>query len=350
MDESTVVDRLTQLGMSEKEVNTYLSILRQGDGSASEIADAADVSKRYVYNVSERLEERGFVDVDKSASPTTIRARKPEEAIGVLTDELEAVTPALSEWYTTTEDEYRPFDVFKSRITVLRRMADLIATADSEITLSIPARHLPQFVDELEAAVDRGVLTLLLVSDAGTTSFDSDLDGVATVARSWDHVAPMILTVDQQYGVIAPVGMNSRSNRDKRAITFSQPDIAPILVGSLLANYWPVSEEVCTHTPRQLPATYDNFRHAVVDSTLHLHADRTVAADLSVTPLRDAPHRETIQGTITETRQGIVEPFTSSFPVECSLVVDTGSSKLPVGGPGTFLEDYEASSVTLAER
>jgi len=74
MEDSSLIDRLERLGLSEKEIDTYLSILEHGEAKASTIADDAGVSKRYVYSVSEKLEDRGFVEVNDHAVPTLIRA------------------------------------------------------------------------------------------------------------------------------------------------------------------------------------------------------------------------------------------------------------------------------------
>jgi len=53
MDDSTLSDLLHRFGFSDKEVDTYLTLLAHGEAKASTIAEAAGVSKRYVYSVSE---------------------------------------------------------------------------------------------------------------------------------------------------------------------------------------------------------------------------------------------------------------------------------------------------------
>ncbi|WP_132057837.1 TrmB family transcriptional regulator sugar-binding domain-containing protein [Halorussus amylolyticus] len=351
MDDLTLSEQLRHLGLSEKEVDTYLAILEQGEATASEIADATGVSKRYVYSISEALEDRGFVDVDDHVVPTKIWARPPEEVVAALTDELAAMEPALSERYSRAERDLQQFDVVKSRVTVVKRIAEFISAADSELTLSIPYEHLSEVADELREAVDRGVLALVLVNDAPSNGFDTDdVDGVATVVRTWEHATPLILTVDQQYGVVAPVEMVARSNTDQRAIAFAQEQIVPVLVGSFMGNYWPTADEVYVAEPRSLPAAYRSFRHAVLDATLRLREDRPVGVEASVTPSRGGPDHKTLTGTVVDTYQGLVEPATNDFPVQNSLVAETDDGRVTVGGPGSFLEDFEATEVTLTAR
>lgn len=346
MDDATLSAQLTRLGLSEKEVETYLTVLERGELTASEIADETGVSKRYVYSISESLEERGFVAVDDHVVPTTIRAQEPGQVIEGLTDDLAAMESALSERHAQVERDRQQFDVVKSRSTMLKRIAAFVSEADHEITLSISADQLPEISDELRAAVDRGVLVMLLVNDAPADGLDpATFEGTATLVRAWDEVTPLTLTVDRQYGIVAPVEMAARSNTDRRAITFAQRDIAPVLTGSFFGNYWPMADEVYVASPRSLPAEYASFRHAVLDATLHRREDREIGAETAVNPCQSDDDRQSIAGAVVGTRQGLVEPTTNDVPIENALVVDTGDGEFSVGGPGALLEDFEVSGV-----
>lgn len=346
MDDATLSAQLTRLGLSEKEVDTYLTVLERGKATASEIADATGVSKRYVYSISESLEDRGFVAVDDHVVPTTIRAREPGQVIEGLTDELAAMEPALSERHSQIDRDRQQFDVVKSRTTMLKRIGSFVSEADHEITLSISSDQLPEIRDELRAAVDRGVLTMLLVNDASADGLEPQtFEGTATLVRAWDEVTPLTLTVDQQYGIVAPVEMAARSNTNRRAITFAQRDIAPVLTGSFFGNYWPMADEVYVARPRSLPAEYGSFRHAVLDATLSRREDRAIGVEAAVNPCQHDADRQSIAGTVTGTRQGLVKPTTNDVPIENALVVDTDDGEVSVGGPGALLEDFEANDV-----
>jgi len=349
MDDTTLSERLMQLGLSEKEVDTYLTVLKQGEATASEVSDATGVSKRYVYSISESLEDRGFIHVDDHVVPTKIRAREPSEVIDILTNDLSEIEPALSERHAQTEHEIQQFDVVKSRTTMLKQMGSFISEANNELTLSIGYDQLQEVGDELRAAVDRGVLVMVLVNGVSADELDEgEFGGIATIVRVWDQPAPLTLTVDQQYGVVAPIEMVARSNTNRRAITFAQREIVPVLTGSFFGNYWPMATQAHIAEPRPLPAEYGCFRHAVLDATLHLRNDRPVAAEATVTPCRDTDDRRSIEGTVIGTRQGLVEPATNDFPIENSLTVKTDNRRFSVGGPGALLEDFEAKdTVTL---
>ncbi|WP_224447742.1 TrmB family transcriptional regulator [Haloprofundus salilacus] len=346
MDDAALGDVLQQFGLSDKEIDTYLTLLEHGEAKASTVADAAGVSKRYVYSISEKLEDRGFVSVNDHVVPTTIRANPPEEVIESLTENIETMRPALEARYSKAAPQTERFEVIKSRVTVLKRIRSLIDDADEEVTLSIPAANLDEVTDSLRAAVERGVLVLLVVADADST-LQTELDGVASVARAWTEPMPTMLTADQRAGLVAPTEMITRSNSGARAISFTEPRLGPVIVGSFLGNYWPMAQQVYAADPASLPKTYTNFRHAVLQTTLHLRAETPLRARIRGRQIRGHDGHDEIVGRVVDVRQGLAAPSNNSFPVENALLVETADGLVTVGGGGAFVEDVEAESVTL---
>ncbi len=349
MDDRTLSDLLSGFGLSEKEVDTHLALLAHGEAKASTIADAAGVSKRYVYSVSESLAARGFVEVNDHAVPTTIRANPPEEVIDRLRSDVEAIRPGIEERFSRVEPDAEQFEVVKSRVTVLKRIRGLIEEAEDELTLSLPASLLDDFRGALSDAVDRGVLVLLILSDAGTESTTVEttaVDGVASVVRRWREAMPTLLTVDSAVGVVAPAELLGRSGSDRQAIVFAQVQLAPVIAGSFLGNYWPAASEIHVAKPAPLPAEYVNFRQAAFQATLHRRAGATLRATVAG---RDTAADEPVEvtGEVREVRQSLVEPTNNEFPVQHSIVIGTDDGPVAVGGRGAFVEDVEADLVRL---
>ncbi|GAB7091524.1 transcriptional regulator TrmB [Halorubrum luteum] len=343
MDDRTLTDLLRRFGLSEKEVDTYLTLLEHGEAKASTVADAAGVSKRYVYSVSESLANRGFVEVNDHVVPTTIRANPPEEVIGRLREDVESIRPGLEERFSRVDERAEQFEVIKSRVTVLKRVRSLVADAETGLILSVPGEHLSEIREALAAAVDRGVFVLLIVSD---TVEVPDVDGVASVTRSWTEAMPTLLTVDSAAGVVAPPELLQRSNTDRQAIVFAQEQLAPVIVGSFLGNYWPAATEVATAPPNDLPIETANFRDAVLQATLHLRDEVPLRAIVGGRFTDDDTPIE-LEGTVVGVNQGMVEPANNEFPVQHSLVVESDDRTVTVGGPGAFVEDVEADLVRL---
>ncbi|MFC4448856.1 TrmB family transcriptional regulator [Halorussus aquaticus] len=346
MDDPTLSRLLREFGFSDKEIDIYLTVLDHGEAKASVVADDAGVSKRYVYSVSEDLAERGFVSVNDHSVPTTIRAVPPEEVVDALTDTAEQMRPALESRYSRVAPQSDEFEVIKARVTVLKRITALIRETDEEVTLSVPHDHLSEVADELRDAVDRGVLVLLVVTGADPGA-DLGLDGLATVARAWEESMPTMITADRTRSIVAPPEMIARSNSGERAIAFTQRQLAPVMIGSFFGNYWPMAQEVYVADAHDLPETYDDFRQAVLQATLHLRTGRELVATVRGQPTDGDDGPGEIEGQVVAVRQGLVEPANNSFPVEAALVVETGAGRYSVGGDGAFVEDYEASEVVL---
>ncbi|GAA0513900.1 Sugar-specific transcriptional regulator TrmB [Halorubrum aquaticum] len=361
MDDRTLADLLRRFGLSEKETDTYLALLEYGEAKASTVADAAGVSKRYVYSVSESLADRGFVEVHDHAVPTTIRANPPEEVIERLRSDADAIRPGLEERYSRAERETEQFEVVKSRVTVIKRIRSLLEGADAELTLSIPAKHLPTVRDALADALDRGVLVLLIVTDVedaaevrdvlgGTEGPEDSVDlvTIASVVRTWSEAMSTMLTVDSARGLVAPPELLRRSDSDRQAIAFSQAQLAPVIVGAFMGNYWPAADEVALAEPTALPVEYEDFRQAVFQATLHLRAGRTVHATVAGRWIDEDAEPVEVSGPVGSVKQAMIEPTNNEFPVENSLTVETDEGPVSVGGRGAFVEDVEAELTRLA--
>ncbi|MXV61157.1 TrmB family transcriptional regulator [Natronorubrum sp. JWXQ-INN-674] len=348
MDTDDLADLLERFGLSEKEVDTYLAILDQGESKASTIADAADVSKRYVYSISEELETRGFVEVDDHSVPTVIRPVDPETVVGRLTESVEAIEPELQSRYTTTERTGEEFEVIKARQTVLKRIEGLLAGAETEVTLSLPAEVLPQIRSTLEDTVDRGVLVLLLLGGTDDEQDIASLAGTASTVRTWDALVPTMLTVDSQHGLLAPSQMLTSSTSDTRAISISQPQLAPVFVGSFLANYWPTAEERYVTAAGDLPRTFEGFRNAVFQIALHRATDSRIEATVTGSPVGERDLPSTLSGEVVAVRQSLVRPVSSTVPIENAIELAVDGERYTIGGTGAFLEDFEAESVTVS--
>ncbi|MFB6177253.1 MAG: TrmB family transcriptional regulator sugar-binding domain-containing protein, partial [Halobaculum sp.] len=158
---------------------------------------------------------------------------------------------------------------------------------------------------------------------------------------------PIMLTVDQSFGLVSPLDVVSRADSDQQAIGFVQPRLVPVIVGSFLGNYWQMASEAIVAEPLALPGTFTNFRQAVHQATCLLRNGRAVEMEAAVSPVNAEDDRDRLTGRVVETRQGLVRPETNSYPIQHSLVVETDGETVSVGGPGSFLEDYETTEVEL---
>ena len=348
-------NHLTAFGLSSTEIDVYRSILRVGSGKTGEIADAAGVSQGYVYEVVETLAERGFVAIDESTSPTTIRARQPETAIEGLSDRIDELESAIETEYAGGAGTAE-FEIIHSRATVRRRVRSAIEAASHEAFVVVPASEFEHLTGVLADAVDRGVFVycLILGPDAAEIAGEFGESGRYThVLRVWETTPPVFVIVDEQTGVMGSYDVLSGRHGDEYALAFSQPEVANGFYGNLISNVWPMGQTIYRADPDPLPASYDHLRTAVTNATFHREAGRELAADL-VVDRTDSGERETFENVpIVDVRQSLVGESTAEFPMENSLVFETDGARHAVGNGGgidPFLEPYVGREVRLRER
>ncbi|GAA0262142.1 TrmB family transcriptional regulator [Halobacterium noricense] len=349
-DDARLVSRLQQFGFSEKEASVYLEAVERGRGTPSDLATDAGVSTSYVYDVCDDLEREGLVTVDDHQTPTQIRATPPSEALEERVHTMTETMRELDEQYERPDDDFDTLELIRSRQTLLRRVRSFVEAADDEVFVTLPADAFDELATVIRGAVERGCLVLVAVSGLDEATLDARYGDVATVVKSWSKDESMYLCIDQQRGVIAPATLLGWDHGDASAVTFQNYSTAVAIESAFLGTVWAASEPLSVRRPAALPHDYgDNFRRALYDATLLRRAGRSVDAMLSVRPTETSEDPQTITGTITGTKQGLVAPRTSDFGMENMLSVDTGDRSVTVGAVGAFLEDYEATNVVLRD-
>jgi sugar-specific transcriptional regulator TrmB len=341
-DDTELRKELSVFGLSDTEIDTYLALLARGEATTSAVSKDADVTQRAVYNIAERLENRGLVRVNGHASPTTIRALPPKEAIGALAGRLEAITPTLEELFNETQPRTPEIQMIKSRETALKRLRGAISQAEREVFVAIPESCYSDVEPELRAAVDRELFVLLLIGDADDIEgAGSRYAGSADVVRCWGESLPFLYAVDDQSSMIGSSGILSGTHTDEDAVAVSQQNLAGSILGLYLSGYWPASTEVFVTEPYPFPRTFEWFRQATFHAILHHRNGADLWADV------ETDEGERVVGKVSQIRQAFVEPATNAFTLENSLFIETDGGEVSIGGQGAFVEDYEAASITL---
>ncbi|MBX0322399.1 TrmB family transcriptional regulator [Halomicroarcula sp. F13] len=354
MSAETLREHLATFGLSEKEIAAYLAVLRAGEATTGEVSAAADVSQGYVYEIAAALTDRGLVTIDETASPTVLRARPPEEALGSLASRLDEVRESVESLYTAPADEGPTLEVVHSRATVRKRAARYLESADREAFLVLPAPEVSHLRDALAAARDRGVFVYLLAAaPLSAEALDVDWAACADVVRTWDAAPPVHVLVDETTGLLGSHGILSGRHGEEYALAFSSREVGSGFFGNAVANFWPMGEDRYVTDPDPLPATYGHLRTAATNAALHRAAGRELLADVTLEDVADGTERRYERAPVVDVRQNLVGDPTNDFPMENSLVFETPDGRVPAGnadgGIGPFYEGFGAKSVTLYE-
>jgi sugar-specific transcriptional regulator TrmB len=354
MPEQTLRDHLVAFGLSEKEADAYLVVLRSGQSTTSEVAQAADISQGYVYELASELVERGLITLDESTTPTRLRARSPEEALGTFSERLDQLSDELDQLYRCAEPGDPAIELVHSRSTVRKRIARTVDRAQDEVVATLPASEFTHLRTALAEARDRGVtIYLQLVSPLEKLPADIDWDSHGTVVKTWDATPPVTVVADERAGVMGAHSILSGRHDSAYALVFSQPDIAGAFFGNTVSNFWPMGELRHVATPDPLPATYDHIRTAVTNAALHRAAGRSLRADVTIRQVGSEETSTYEDVAVVDVRQHLVGEPTNEFPIENSLVFDTPDGPIAAGGNDgslqPFYEGYAAVSVTLVD-
>lgn len=160
----TTVERVgDRFNLGEYEIDAYLTVLEQGQLTASEIADRTEIPQPRVYDTVRSLSDRGLVELRESR-PMKVVALDPGDAFNDVQSSLEQMIDELEARYTAPARETEAVSLVKSRSTILRYLEEVITDAEYELSLSLTPDLLVRFKDELAVAVDDGVSIDLIVT------------------------------------------------------------------------------------------------------------------------------------------------------------------------------------------
>jgi len=232
----------------------------------------------------------------------------------------------------------------------MARLRELVEDAEELVVVSAPTPLVDELAPELERALDRGVLVLLLVGGDATIETARDRTYPATLVRYWESVADFVVSalVDYDRGLVSMAELHDPEGAAGRALVYRDGFIGDMQFNTIVIARWQQSPEIYARESPALPRAYESLFEAVIDGARHLREGRPLAA-------RVAGHATTtdeqieIEGPVVNVRQNLVSPSTNTFPIEQSLVVDTGERVYTVGGPSAQIEDLRADRVELYE-
>lgn len=187
-DRRRAVEALEAVGLTEYEARSFVALSRITTGTAADVSEAADVPRTRVYDLAERLQERGLVEI-RDGHPREFRAVDPDFAVEKLQrahrDHLETAVEALRT-VTTTEEGDDASGVWRlvGRDNVIERGQHVAARAEEELFgfFTEAATFREGCFRQARYAVERGVDVTLGASDEGLRS---EIGGRLPEATVW---------------------------------------------------------------------------------------------------------------------------------------------------------------------
>jgi len=353
MKDEELVEILEDAGLSPYQAEAYVTLLALGNASATDVADACDVPDPRIYDVLRDLESKGYVETYQQDS-LTARAHDPCEVLEDLrarsSEYLDAAEEIEERWNEPAVTEHE-VSIVKRFDTVLNRAKTLVGEAETQVQFAGHVDQLREMADELAAAHDRGVtvkLSLWTDDDRGALPDESELSGVCTEARYRDIPSPFVVIVDRTSTSFAP----NQGSTNEYGVLVSDRTYTFVFHWFFLTALWESWETVYTERTADSTRTYVDIRYCVRDLETLLNEGATVTVTVRGYETETNEPRA-VEGVVTDvTYSGDPTEYDQQLPLShlsgrVSLIVDTGSELVDVGGWGAVLEEMEAETITI---
>lgn len=328
-----------RFNLGEYEIDAYLAVLERGELTASDIADRTDIPQPRVYDTVRSLSDRGLVELRESR-PMKIVAVDPDDAFGDLRSSFAEMVDELEARYTAPTRETEAVSLVKSRSTILRYLEEVIGGAEYELAVSLTPGLLRRFRDDLATKIAEGVSVELLVTPASKAPNPDEFDylEVSTIARARRGITTPILAVaDGEYSVYATQDA-LRDDRERYGVIFNRSALGFLVSGFFGTVLWTTAETLATNgADRPFPRRYASIRRAVKD-VREFGEDEFYAA---------VEGRDIETGEAVTVRGRVVDLAFEESEKVASLVVETASGRVEIGGRVAALEDVEGQEIVI---
>ena len=327
-----------RFNLGEYEIDAYLAVLEHGELTASDIADRTDIPQPRVYDTVRSLSDRGLVELRESR-PMKIVAVDPTEAFGELQSSFTEMVDELEARYTAPTRETEAVSLVKSRSTILRYIEEVITGAEYELAVSLTPDLLRRFREELARQVASGVSVELLVTPAARAPDPDrfDYSEVATIARARRGITTPVLAVgDGEYSVYATQDA-LRDDRERYGVIFNRSALGFLVSGFFGTVLWTTAETLADDgRERPFPRRYASIRRAVKD-VRELDGEFYAAVE----------GRNIETGAPVTVRGRVVDVAFEDTEEVASLVIETETGRVEIGGRVAALEDVEGQTIVL---
>jgi len=340
-DLHAALERVAQrFDFGEYESKAYLTILRHGQLTASEIAERTDIPQPRVYDTVRSLADAGLVELQETR-PMRVLAVDPREAFGELRSSLDDLVEGLEQEYTAPTREAEAVSLIKSRSTILRYLEDVITSAEYELILSLDPELLDRFADDLRAQLADDVAIELLLSPATEVPDPEEFDylDIATTVRARRGITtPIVAVADGEYSVYATQEA-IRSDRDRYGVIFNRSELGFLVSGFLNTVLWTTADTIAENgQDRPWPRRYATIRRCVDEVR---HVEDSLSASIRGRDI-DTGEQQVIEGQLVQAAFGASRET-------ATLIIQTDDGPTEIGGQVASLEDIEAHEIRIGK-
>jgi len=342
-DLGRLLELLESIGIRGYEARAYLALVEIGEASAPVIASKAGIPQPRVYEVLDSLLKKGLVEV-KIGRPRTYRALPPDVALSFYTrryvDEIYSrvtrLINELSKLYSSSIHEREPLIwISYSFDSGLEKAKKLIANMKYDGFLSINGQVLDRLQVTISEKLRNNTRSILAITIIGKEVKEEALERIKALNRVELKRLPtgVIQMIETDLSDAMILGENY-------TIHSREWELILIINKVYYFGYWKIAE----------PIKLIQVNRGDEFVTSH----HWLAMDLSLRALREGFNIKTrIRGYQVGSRRPVVvegyikEVVKTPEDYVRTIVVETPSGKVKVGGLGASLEDVEARLIEL---
>ncbi|MHA1289198.1 MAG: TrmB family transcriptional regulator [Candidatus Thorarchaeota archaeon] len=240
---------LKQLGLTEYETQAYLALVDGGQMSASDVSAKSKVPFSRIYDILGKLEEKQFIQVQKSR-PSMYVAKSPTELVAIIKLDWEerlkeSSSIVVEELQPLFEKETKqtPRDVWviHGRAAILAKAMEMFDAAKEVVLLSLPSFDMGD--EDVDTIVER-VLNVKADVRILTSAINEGLKALIPdnfVVRTRERVFGAGLVVDNKFTLIMLAG--GEQNQEFLGI-YSSHSVFAAMANSYFESLWKDSNTI----------------------------------------------------------------------------------------------------------
>ena len=191
------MDALREIGLQDGEIKVYLALLRVEDATASQITHDTGLHRSNVYDILEKLQEKGLASTVTKNSVRHYRASPPERIIDYLKEKEEkilSVLPSLLSRYATAKQSCR-VEIYKGKEGLKTVLNDILRTGRDYLLFGHLEfeKLLPGYVAQFVRRTDGLRMRERAILERGTRIAKTKLHDYRYVSR--EHLFPTAVIV-----------------------------------------------------------------------------------------------------------------------------------------------------------
>ncbi len=142
--------QLKEIGLSDSEAKTYLTLLKLGEATVAEISQSSGLHRTNIYDSLEKLKEKGLVSYLIKENKQFFRAADPENILTYLKEKESSISKLIPELKKVQSqiDEKVIVEVFKGKQGLKSALKDILLKKEEVVGYSIAGqlrKYLPEF-------------------------------------------------------------------------------------------------------------------------------------------------------------------------------------------------------------